>query len=68
VTQERKLELTELARREMEKRREMQIRAEQDANRKAKKGTVTEEQRRKVGAEKIRAARRKQLEEDREQL
>ena len=48
--------------------REKQIRAEQDANRAAGKGAVTHEQRKRVMAEKARAARRRQAQEDREQL
>ena len=47
---------------------EAQIRAEQDANRKAGRGAVTHEQRKRVMAEKARAARRRQTQQDREQL
>ena len=48
--------------------RETQIRVEQDANRKAGRGAVTHEQRKRVMAEKARAARRRQAQQDREQL
>lgn len=58
------VELTEMARQE----REAKIRAQQDASRRAKRGTVTDEQRRKTVSEKVAKARRKHLEEDREQL
>ena len=55
-------DLTELA------RREKRIRAEQDKNRRAKRGTVTEEQRKRKAMELTRATRKKHWEQDREQL
>lgn len=56
------VDLTELA------RREKRIRAEQDKNRRAKRGTVTEEQRKRKATELTREARKKHWEQDREQL
>ena len=56
------IDLTELA------RREKRIRAEQDKNRSAKRGTVTEEQRKRKAVELTRAMRKRHWEQDREQL
>lgn len=60
--EEGSVDLTELA------RREKRIRAEQDKNRRAKRGTVTEEQRKRKATELTREARKKHWEQDREQL
>ncbi len=60
--EEESIDLTELA------RRERRIRAEQDMNRRAKRGTVTEEQRKRRATDFMRAARKKHWEQDREQL
>ena len=56
---------TELARRE---ERERKIRAEQDANRKARRGTVTDEERRRVHLGRLHATRTQERAEDRAQL
>ncbi len=65
AAQEQNLLPTELARRE---ERERQIRAEQDANRKARRGTVTDEERKKVQLGRLHATRSKERAEDRAQL
>ena len=56
---------TELAQRE---ERERQIRAEQDANRKVKRGTVTNEERKRAQLKRVQDTRNKDKAEDRAQL
>ena len=63
--QEQDLLPTELARRE---ERERQLRAEQDANRKARRGTVTDEERKKVQLGRLHVIRSRERAEDRAQL
>ena len=52
----------------MREERERQVRAEQDANRKARRGTVTDEERKRVHLGRLQATRSRDRAEDRAQL